>query len=339
MITSQKLLHRSRDYSNLLNNIIENELTITSSNNEVLWVAMGNELETHGVEKSQISTIVRKDIEDRLWEEQFKTEYTREDYRYCNSKYYEVMKSNGWTNPFMARNTNGNLDPRMEQDNSSINTRNNDMIILCDDIIDICKTIKDKSKDDGTPPFEESFGEKKMKEFYKQRRTIINNCKNSIDNKTKIPKNTEIFLLECLATILGSTNKCAQIFMEQNLIHLKEQGKFLTLKQATKFQKGMRQSQLFILKPTSRDQALFLDYTGVQCTCTSWRVRQRLDSYKLECYDCDSILPPSHISKCNNCQIPLYKERLLYMINNKNKCENCETRNDLPEELIQYAKS
>lgn len=331
----------SKDYYNLLNNAIENELKTDTPNNQILWVAMGSQLEIEGVEKSQISTIVRKDIEDKLWEKEFKNEYAREDYRYCNSKYYEVMKDNGWTNPFMARN----VDPRVDQ--QIVPYTNPKMKEVCYDIINLCRILIDKSKDGVS--FEKEFGEKHMKEFYKQQHIMNNNCKNAIDHKTKVPKNTEVFLLECLSTITKSVNKCAEVFMEQNLIRLKEQrtisvrtGKpvpFLTIKQAAKFKNGMRQSQQFILKPPTRDMALFLDYTGVQCTCGSWRVRQKQDSYKLECYDCDAILPHGHISKCEHCKVPLYKERLQYMVKHKNQCQNCDEVNDLPQELIEYAKS
>jgi len=328
---------RSKDYSNLLDNVIENELDTKVSNNEVLWIAMGNELEIQGVDKKQISTIMRRDIEDMLYQKQFKEFMPREDYKWHNGTYWLVTKRNGWTNPEMARNVNA--DPNKDQKNSSKNIKNKSMIELCYDIINICRTMIDKSKNEKTTTFEDVFGDKNMKEFYKQRMAVINNCKNAIDNKTKVPKNTELFLLECLATVLGSTNKCARVFMEQNMLHLKSQDKFLTLKQATKFQKGSRQSQLNILKPNSRDTALFLDYSGVQCTCGGWRVRDKQDSRDLECYDCDKVLPQGHISKCFNCQIPLFKERLQYMIKHKNKCENCDTKNDLPQELVEYAKS
>ena len=331
MYMSLKLSH-SKDYYNLLNNVIESELTAIISNNETLWVAMGNQLEIEGVNKSQISTIVRKDIEDKLWEKEFKSEYSREDYRYCNTKYFEVMKDNGWTNPFMARNKK--LDPQTDQE--IVPYVNPKMKVVSCDLINLCKILINKSKDGIS--FEDVFGEKKMNEFYKQMHTVINNCKNAIDHKTKVSKNTELFLLECLSTILGSVNKCAQIFMEQNLIRLKEQGGFLTLKQANKFQKGMKQSQLHILKPTSRDESLFLDYVGVQCECGSYRVRQKLDSYKLECYDCNNIIQSSHISKCTCCRIPLYKERLLHIVKT-GKCENCDDTVDLPQGLIEYAKS
>jgi len=328
---------RTKDYSNLLDNVIENELDTKTPNNEKLWIAMGNELEIQGVEKTQISTIMRRDIEDMLYEKQFKEFMPREDYKWHNGSYWIVTKRNGWTDPSMARNVK--TDPTQDQDNSSINTQNYSMIELCYDIIDICRTMIDKSKDQNAASFEELFGKKRMNEFYKQRRAITSNCKNAIDSKTKVPRNTEMFLLECLATVLGSTNKCASVFMEQNMLHLKAQDKFLTLKQATKFQKGNKQSQLNILKPISRDTALFLDYSGVQCTCGGWRVRDKQDSRNLECYDCDKVLPQGHISKCTNCQIPLFKERLQYMVNHKNKCQNCHIKNDLPQELIQFAKS
>lgn len=329
---SLKTIH-SKDYRNLLDNVIENELSAIQPNNEVLWVQMGNQLEIEGVEKTKISTIVRKDIEDKLWETEFKEEYTREDYRYCNSKYYEVMKANGWTNPDMARNVN--LDPRVDQE--IVLCTNPDMKAICYDVINLCRILIEKSKEGVS--FEKVFGEKHMNEFYKQMRTIVNNCKNAIDNKTKVPKNTELFLLECLSTITKSVNKCAEVFMEQNLLHLKEQGKFITLKQATKFQKGMRQSQQFILKPSTRDMALFLDYTGIQCECGSYRVRQKQNSYDLECYDCDMTLPHGHVSKCEHCNTPLYKERLVYMINHNNECQICEAKNNLPQVLIDFAKS
>ena len=328
-------VQHSRDYYNLLDNVIENELDTKTPNNEVLWVAMGNELEIQGIEKTQISTIMRRDIEDMLWNKQFKEYMCREDYKWHNGTYWLVTKKNGWTNPEMARNVKP--DPNEDQGNSSINTPNFKMIVLCDEVIDICRTIKGKSKE--IDSFDGTFGKKEMREFYKQRMTIINNCKNAIDNKTKVPRNTELFLLECLATVLGNTNKCAEVFMNQNLIRLKEQRKFFTLKQANKFQKGTRQSQLNILKPTSRDTALYLDYSGVQCTCGSWRVRDKMESHNLECYDCDKVFPPGHISKCEHCQIPLYKERLAWMIKHRNKCPNCDIKNDLPQELILYAKS
>jgi len=329
---SLKVTH-SKDYHNFLSIVIENELSVDPPNNEVLWVKMGTQLEIEGIPDKDISTIIKKDIEDKLYEKQpqdLKDYTSRVEFSWHSGHYFRVMQKHRWTNPNMARN----IAPLREQE--IVPYANSEMKTLCYDIINLCKILIEKSKNN--IPFEELFGKKKMQEFYKQSHTVINNCKNAIDHKTKVPKNTEIFLLEYLGTILGSTNKCAEMFMEQNLMRLKKQGKFFTLKQATKFQKGMKQSQQFILKPSSRDAAIFLDYVGVQCVCGSFRVRQKADSYKLECYDCSVSIPQGHISKCNNCRIPLYKERLLHIVKT-NRCENCNEIVDLPQELVDFAQS
>ncbi len=325
-------LRHSKDYYRLLDSVVDNELdTKEFANNKTLWVAMGNELEIQGIEKIRISAIMRRDIEEILYEKKFKEFIPREEYKWHNGNFWLVTKSNGWTDPTMARHVDPNSDQKI------VPSKNFDMTNLCKDIIEVSKILRDKSR--SMDSLDITFGKKEMTEFYKQRNAIIDNCKNAIDNKTKVPKNTELFLLECLSTVLGSVNKCAQVFMEQNLIRLKEQGKFFTLKQATKFQKGGKQSQLEILRPISRDTALYLNCSGVQCTCGGWNVKDKNNTNDLECYDCGKVLPQGHISKCRHCQVPLYKERLEYMVKHNNKCENCDIENDLPQELVQYVQS
>jgi len=324
---------RSKDYQNLLDNVIENETAVLVTNNEELWIAMGTQLEIQGVPKEQISTIVRKDIEDRLWEQQFKDQLPREDYRYNNTRYFETMRDNGWTNPYMARNTSKDkLDPQTDQE---IVPRNNkEMITSCYDVINLCRIIIDKSSH--CESFEDTFGEKQMSEFYKQMHTALNNCKDAIDSKTKVPRDTAIFLLGYLSTVIGNVNKCAELFMKNNLLHLQEQGNFLTRKQASKFQNGMKQSQQFILKPINRDTAIYEGYTGIECKCGSFRVRHTPDG--LECYDCNNIIKGVYIAKCTSCYTPLYKKRLLHIVKT-GKCKNCSEPVDLPDTMIEYAKS
>lgn len=332
---SQSLKH-SKNYHNLLDNVIENELTLnTKPNNEGLWVKMGSQLEIEEIPSHRISTIMKKDIEDKLYENQskdFKNYTPRKEYSWHSGHYFEVVSRNGWTNPKMAR-----IAPGQEQYNSSINTlNNNNMLVICDDIINICRYIKEKALD--AKPLENIFGEKEMKEFYKQRKSMMKNCKNVIDEKTKVPTNTELFLLESLSTVLGNTHKCAEVFQHVVMNHMEEQGKFLTSKQAHKYQNGDKQSKLNIFKPIERDSALFAEYTGIQCTCESWRVRENPNTNSLECYDCEKVFPKQHIPKCNNCQIPLFKERIKHIVDT-GKCENCEYKVDLPDEIRQYVNT
>ncbi len=327
-----ELLTQSADYKKFLNDVTRNIINaIPDSSNQKLWVKMGEALEMNNVPKEQISTIMRKDIEQILYEKIYYEFGSREKYKWHNNTYWLVTKRHGWTDPSMARHT---LDP--DRIKKTVPHTNHDMTVLCYDIINLTKMLISKSRENVS--LEDVFGEKDMREFYRQQHTAVNNCKNAIDHKTKVPRNTELFLLECLSTINKSVNKCAEIFMEQNLLRLKEQGKFLTVKQATKFQKGMRQSRQSILKPPTRDMALYSDYSGIQCMCGSWRVRTKNETFELECYDCDKTMPRGFIPLCSRCKNPLFRERLLHIVKT-GKCKNCNEIIDLPEELTEYAKS
>ena len=331
---SQRTL-QTNDYQKFLNDVTENIInTIPDSSNQKLWIQMGDALEMSNIPKDQISTIMRKDIEQILYDKVYHEFGPRENYKWHNNTYWLVTKAHGWTNPEMARNTNDNLDPiRIKE---IVPCANPDMKAVCYDLINLCRILIDKSKD--CESFEDIFGEKQMNEFYKQMHTAINNCKDATDSKTKVPRDTEVFLLGYLSTVIGNVSKCAELFMNNNLSLLKEQGKFLTTKQASKFQKGMKQSQQFILKPINRDTAIYEGYTGVQCTCGSFRVRPTQNLNGLECYDCGTITTGVYIAKCTSCYTPLYKKRLLHIVNT-GKCKNCNEIVDLPPSLIEYAKS
>lgn len=326
-------LKLNSDYVHLLNQVIEleNEKELSSKD---LWLKMGVALEVEGFEKEKIWAKVANDIEENLWN-RYNQDIVREDFNWTRSgHFYRTGRKAGYV-----------LDSINEEialgqsDNSYIYTQNNSkMLLLCDNIINVCRSMKDKAKD--CDELEIIFGKKETGEFYKQQNVMIDNIKNAIDNKTKIPKNTELFLLECLATVMGNTHKCGEIFQQVIVMHMKEQGKFLTQKQATKFQTGGKQSQLYLLKPTNRDFALYEGYTGTRCIeCMSFRVRPKGDhTNDWECYDCGETFPPQHIAKCNNCQIPLYKERLQHVVKT-GKCKNCTQKIDLPQVLIDQANS
>jgi len=326
-------LNHSRDYHNFLNNVIENELIIHDKpNNEFLWVQMGNQLEIEGVVKNQISKIMRRDIEDKLYEKQFKDFMPREEYRWHNGSYWLVTKKNGWTDDTMARHT---LDPTQDQTNSSINTKfpNQELIDIFMGLKEICNLGIDKAKN--TKEFEELFDKKETREFYKQQRAFISNCKDILDDKTKIPVNTELLFIECVTRAEGGLNNAVKLFHKTRMQLLDDQGKkLITAKQTAKYLNGDKASKLPLLKPNSRDSAIFGKYFGVQCECGSWRVRIKNDGNKVECFDCDLEFVAKTLSKCTYCQTPLYKESLQHILKT-NKCENCDTEIILPEELIE----
>ena len=117
----------------LLDSVVDNELATNEfANNKTLWVGMGNELEIQGIEKTRISTIIRKDIEDILYEKKFKEYMPREEYKWHNGNFWLVTKSNGWIDPSMARHV---TDPDKDQEDCSIYSANADMTNLCNEII------------------------------------------------------------------------------------------------------------------------------------------------------------------------------------------------------------
>jgi len=319
-------LKLNSDYVHLLNQVIELENDKALSSQD-LWLKMGVALEVEGYEKEKIWAKVANDIEESLWNK-YNQDVVREDFNWTRSGYFYRT---GRTAGYVLNSVNEEI-ALGQSDNSSINTKNDKMVLLCDSIIDICRTIKEKSQN--CDELENIFGKKEMREFYFQQETMMYNCKNVIDNKTKIPQNTELFLLECLATVMGNTNKCGLIFQEVILMHMKEQNKFLTQKQATKFQTGGPQSQLYLLKPTNRDFALYERYTGTRCSeCMSFNVRPSDHTTSWVCFDCNNMMPPQHIPKCSDCHIPLYKERIQHIIKT-HKCPNCKVKVDLPQIIL-----
>lgn len=319
-------------------------LAIDAANEELLndksttlkkiYANLMDQLEIDGYVKNQISIIGQRIIIEKkqniLKSKGLNTDELKKVG--IGSWWFEVAHDKQCIDSFYSRNTK--VDPQPDQKIVPLNNHN--MKILCYDIIHVCKILIDKSK--YCKSFEDTFGEKQMREFYKQTYAMINNCKDAIDKKTKVPRNTEIFLLEYLSTVLGNVNKCAELFMKNNLLRLKEQGVFLTTKQASKFLNGGKQSKQFILKPIDRDTAIYERYTGIQCTCGGWRVRPTQNLNGLECFDCNKITTGVYIAKCTNCSTLLYKKRLLHIVKT-GKCKNCSEPVDLPPILIEYAKS
>jgi len=303
-----------------------------------IWIDLGNQLQIEGIPSENICVIASDLI---LTKKSEKTGIPKKELRQ-SGYFYRVYNEEGWTNQFFARNT---TVPLGEQENSSINTTdknttNQEMIDIFLHIKEICTLGIQKVKE--LPEFETIFGQKETREFYRQTRSYITNCRYILDNKTKIPENTELLFLECVSTSKESLHVAVKIFHDSRMKLLEQQGKkLITAKQTSKYLHGEKESKLPLLKPNTRDSAVFADYFGVQCEnseCKSWRVRQQADTQKIQCFDCGLLFNAKTISKCRYCQMPLFKENLQHIIKT-NKCENCNTDVILPEELVQYANS
>jgi len=300
------------------------------------WLKLATQLQTENIPRHQISKIAKKIIIEK------KREYLKKsnasqlqlDEVSISGWWREVMSENGYTDQKFNSTEATDTSP----DNSSLNTNNQSMVEIFSYIKEICDVGITKVKE--MKPFEDIFGKKQTREFYKQTMSIIENCKYAFDGKTKIPTNTEQILLECVAVASGDLTDGGIMYMKARIKLLEEQKKdILTTKQLSRYQNGDPISTLYLFEPQSRDPAVFLEYLGIQCiACDRWRVRKQRDSSGVECYDCGERFIATTAAKCRYCQTPLYKEQLQHIVKT-GKCENCNTENNLPEELIEYAKS
>lgn len=293
------------------------------------WAKMKTELELAGYEQNMIGRIIKNSIEEEEYNQRFKDlGIPREEYVWHSGYFYRWCKAEGISHVFQ----------KSPQRDSSIYTQEKEKIItllektklLCDELL---KKIK-------TPTLMLEFSDEKYNDFYSQWGIILGIDEDAIDEKQKIPSNTVHVLLQCLA-IESSLHFGAETFLRSRVKMMEETGKFLTPKQATKFQRGEIGEQSAILDPKSRDIAIFCRYYGQQCSnCNSYCMKEFLDGMKtkIRCVKCGKVEDPATVAKCRFCQNPLYKEDLLHIVKT-GRCENCNEENHLPQELIKYATS
>ena len=334
-------LKHSRDYyhylGKVIDKIIENENVIKndinsdkSTNftvNQLEWVNMAGQLEMEGIAKHNFSVIIRKDIEEQLWQKYYQ-DIPREEFSWRPGNYWRFANKQGWTNHDHARNVKS--DSQGSQENSSINTPNKNMVDIFNQIKEICNLGIEKIKN--FPEFEELFNKKELLEFYNQQEIIISNCKDGIDNKTKIPERLELLFHLCIAAQSGLNNGVIFYFNERLKLFIDQRKKLLTAKQATKYLKGGKVSTLPLLRHFTRDSAIFGGKFGVQCNCGSWMVDQ-IQGNTVECFDCSLKFTAATLTKCRCCQNLLFKDELLY-IEKTGNCEICNTSINLPKELL-----
>ena len=299
------------------------------------WLKLATQLQTENIPKYKISTIGKKIIIEEKRERLKKLNAPQQqiDDVTISGWWYDVMNEVGCIDSHYSH-----VATDAERENSSLNTNNQGMIDIFSYIKQICDIGIVKAKE--MQPFEDIFGKKITREFYKQTMSIVNNCKYAFDGKTKVPTNTEQVLLQCIAAASGDLTDGGVMYMKARTKLLKQQKKdILTTKQLSRYQNGDKISDLYLLKPHSRDTAIFLDYLGIQCIrCDSWRIRKNPKPSNVECYDCGEQFIAKTAATCRFCQTPLYKEQLQHIVKT-GKCDICNKENNLPEELVIYAKS
>lgn len=335
IILAQELVKPSQQFFKFVQAFVLDD-TATEQENEVkkdYWTKMKTELEVSGYPLSLIGRTIHDSIEEELWKKKFKDlGIPREEFKWHSGYFYRWCKTEGISQIY------GKLNENIPLGDSSINTDNakEKVIQLLEKTKELSNELIKKFKD--TPQILQTFTQEQFNDFYSQWETILKIDEDAIDEKTKIPDNTVHMLLQCLA-VESSLTHGAEIFMRTRIKMMEDVKKFLTPKQATKFQRGEIKDQPPILNPKNRELAIFLRYYGQQCSkCNSFCMKEIIEGMKtkVKCITCNNIEDPTTIAKCRYCQIPLYKENLQHIVKT-GKCENCNEETTLPEELVLYA--
>lgn len=311
---------------------INEELKTEESNSTLkeFYIKLMNQLEIDGVPKYEISKVGSKILLD-LKKEKLKNSTTPTETIHVSRYWYIVASDMGYTDPEYDHSSQ---DAELAQrENTSINTpfyKENKPII------DIIHRLKNHLSDilkiyEEAPHMSELDDDvkKNVRQSIHLMNQHIHIAEKIYNRKEKVPQNLQHILLYLLVTE-GSVNDAAKAFLLKRMELLE-----FTSKQAGKLQDGTVPDLLPILKPTSRDIAMFLGYYGIQCKyCGSWEVKDQPGcgtETKVECWNCDgeSWIPIKSILKCSYCKLPVYEEDLQRLLKG-GKCKHCKKdRNEL----------
>ena len=184
---------------------------------------------------------------------------------------------------------------------------------------------------------EDVYKKKDLNAFYDSISHLSDVVSSLTDKRTLVPLHTHHIFRACLLSETSVLN-AGRLFLKIRADILEEVRKFMTQKQASKFQRGLERPQLPIFQPKNRDESIYMGWYGLQCSqCESWRSREKPDSTgTVTCYDCDNEWPGRTISHCagaGSCGYLLYTEDLKKVKKN-GKCPNCKKSLRLPKSLL-----
>lgn len=335
---SQQQVKPTQEFFIYLNEFVQEEIAseIQSESKIEFWTKMKTELEVAGYTQEIIGRTMKNAIEEKLW----KTKYEqlgvpREEFKWHSGHFYSWCRREHITNIF-------NKTKSPEQD-TSINTPVLQRLNTLREIVDIA--IKKYLE---IPNVDSKITDEEFQDW-DTNLSILADCFNE---KLKVPMNTEHLLLFRAATE-SSVTYAATAFLEDRVKMMKAFKKLVTGKQINYFQTNEIKYQLPILKPKTRDEAIFQKYYGIQCEqCKSWRVKELTDTMEngnnLTCKDCQNTFKGYTVNKCRYCQIPFFKEELKHVVKtwqiddaeypkgdkSGGHCPECNTLNHLPQSLI-----
>jgi len=212
------------------------------------------------------------------------------------------------------------------------------MRTLRENVIQIEEALADLTDEKGDPmELVELYGKKQVEEYFRSVAHLSDIVGNLTDRRTLVPLHAHSIFKACILTET-SVLTAGKLFLKIRADILENVRKFLTQKQASKFHRGLERPQLPIYQPKNRDEAIYMDWYGLQCAkCESWRSREKADDTgTIICYDCDNEWHGHTVTHCagaNSCGWLFYEEDLK-KIKRTGKCPNCKKSLRLPKSLL-----
>lgn len=294
------------------------------------WLVLANQLHSENIPKHEISKLGKKIIIEK------KKEYLRK----INAPLVQIneVTLSGWWGEVMAeygftnQKHNTSIATAPSPENSSLKVTNQETIDILLKMKDIINLGIDKFQH--MEQLETIYGEKETQEFYNQTNAFLDNCKDALDDKTKIPTVMQFTFIKLLVNAEAGLNNAVKLFYKTRLHLLFDQGnKLISTKQASKFLNGDKACNLPLLKHYDRETAVFGKCFGAQCKCGSYMVRSKSGDNHVECFDCENQFVADTISKCPNCHDLLLDPQIRHIIET-HKCINCNIDIDLPQSVI-----
>lgn len=314
----------------------ENNPTLTSYYEKCI-----NQAIIDGWPKHEISAKLLKELDIKLYQlkKQTNSQIHQEECKINRTSFHRVARRLDCTDPKYKSNLKEATHESLQNGSISEDNINFHCYLVLSEIINLCQEIKRKIATEDKILFE-LFDKHTRTNFYKETETLVKNLNASFDDKVKVPQSLEYLFVSIVSESGTALNIAATKYMEERLNLIKAQGKkIITLKQTNKFLKNLATSKLEIFHPHDMQQALVDGFIGVQCPkCESWKIREDETSrHRVKCQDCEYVFPAVNLPRCQSCHMLFYKENILKIIENNNKCPDCGSPVMLYEDLKQWA--
>ena len=294
----------------------------TDTSRRELWESIGEEYEMQGIPKEQIGERIRQAIEPAL------ERALGHKVSIYTAHHHRIISAKGWLR-LQGAGKGG----------KHTSEKNVGFISAISEVQDQVLFAKSAAKDLDMS----SMSTENYDLLCREIRTHAAIMHDFADGKTKLPPNLHMLFRSIIATVSGM-NAIARTFHAAKMAMLDKVKDgledWITPKQAAKVRDWKETGMLPLVRPKSRDMAIFMGWHGLQCPeCESWATAVDPSGEtptQIRCSQCGHRWPGYTISHCLKCHVPFYQEDIAKMRERgkKTTCYSCGMFVYLPEELM-----